>query len=260
MVAEISQEAAKAVEKAVASYPNHWRRGISAFYMIDRKTGANSGPSAGDVCHADLSYGERGRNKNVIVVNGHKSDWKDLNSDFLLWVTQGSPFSHGVLNRDQKKELLDHASVMDTEIIGTGGALWLCKALRHFVEDTWKPEIWSKLRNEGLDGLQAFIGSDILTAEGRPYNACTHVSLFGYASPAHLRATYDKVRELKRIDGGQAACLGNFNAKEWGSLAGKMVKKPDGWGGFVEVRRPGEAKDYAQLLKEIFEGDPNNVR
>ena len=46
----------------------------------------------------------------------------------------------------------------------------------------------------------------------------------------------------------------------WGDLQGKLVKKPDGWGGYIESREVGGVKEYAATLKEIFEGDPKNVK
>jgi hypothetical protein len=254
------------VKKAVNYYPAGWQGGVCAYQMFDKKTGASRGgrTSRGE-CHASLTNAA----KQCIVVNAHKTTWAKSNPEFLLWVTQQSPFSQGVLNRDDKDELFNHASVMDTDVIGNGGALWLCKALRHFTEDTHKPDMWDKLRKKGLDGLQAFIGSDILLSGGGPSFSNTHVSLFAYSNPDILRKHYDEFRTIKRIDGYKAnrGGYGLFGYGEvpkkvinWGSLAGKTVKKSDGWGGYVEVQQPCDAKEYAEKLREIFTGDPSNVK
>jgi hypothetical protein len=149
------------------------------------------------------------------------------------------------------------------EVVGKGGVLWLCKAFRHFEEDTWKIGTWTQLREEGLDGLQAFIGADILDSLGRPATGFTHTGLFTYQEPEKLREIYDKIRTVGKIEDTRAA-QGTYSylkpVEQWGSLKSKTIKKPDGWGGFITVHQPCEPKEYAAKLKEIFEGDPKNVK
>lgn len=258
---DLPEKTGKAVKDAVSAYPDRWKHNVCAFALINKATGEVSGPTTGTVCHAQLSYGPG--KENIFVVNAHKPKWAKENKDFLLWVAQEAPFSHGLLNRNEEEEILNHASVIDTGIIGVGGALWLCKAFRHFEEDTHKPGIWSKLRNEGLNGLQAFIGCDILTAQGSPQFYNSHVSLFCYQSPQKIRKFYDEFKKIEKITSQNANRGGyDFDArgnKNWGSLAGKKVKIPDGWGGYTEITKPCDVKEYVAILKEIFEGDPNNV-
>jgi hypothetical protein len=266
---DLPDKVQKVVKDSVASYPAKWgSTGVCAFQMFDRNSGKGlGGRSSGGECHASLSYsrGVAEGAENCILVNAHKDSWHKTNREFLRWILCESPFSHGVIN-DDEEEMLKRASVIDVEEVGVGGALWLCKASRHFTEDTWKPDIWDKLRTEGLNGLQAFIGSDILQASGQPSYGNTHVSLFSYMPPTNLRKIYDEVRGLKKIEdskanrGGYGGSYSYAANRTWGSLAGKSVKKPDGWGGYVEVLQPCEAKVYAGLLREIFEGDPKNVK
>jgi hypothetical protein len=258
---KLSPEVEKAVAEAVKSYPAKWTGGVCGFTVIDKKNGSinrNSSRSNG-ACHAGITY--LNDKDGYIVVNSHKAAWQKKNKDFLLWCAQGTPFAEGVLNRDDEKELLNHAMVLDTSIIGKGGVLWVCKAVRHFVEDIHKLDTWTKLRENGLDELQAFIGADILTSTGDPNYANTHVSLFRYTSPTNLRKDYDEVRNLKRIDSAQAN-RGGYTGGErvnWGTMSFMTLKKKDGWGGFTEIRKPADPKDYVAKLKEIFEGDPKNV-
>lgn len=263
MVDALPEATQKAVEEAVASYPAAWRSCVCAFSLIKRATGDNIdryGEKNGAVCHAGV-----GRlTEPTIVVNAHKRRWADKSQDFLLWVARESPFSHGILNRDNDKEILGKASVIDTELVGKGGALWLCKALRHFEEDVWKLDTWTKLREGGLNGLQAFIGSDILSKEGKPAGGNTHVSLYCYSSPKELRKFYDEVLKMGKNTTNNANRGGyDYGANKeinWGSLAGKKERKPDGWGGFTEIDMPCPPEEYIAKLKEIFEGDPKNVR
>jgi hypothetical protein len=252
----ISNEAQKKIDAAVKSYPKAWTHGICALQMFNRETGNNCGGAAsGYICHAPLNSA---KDTSCIVVNAHKEKWHKTNPDFLLWVCRESPFSHGVLNKDNEKELFHHASVFDMGQIGKGGCLWLGKALRYFVEDTWKPGTWDNLRECGLTGLQAFIGASILNRNGQPMGY-SHVNLFGYAEPKALRKVYEEFLKIKEITGTDAARTMYGPIVNWGGIAGKVKKVPDGWGGFTEKEEPGNVAEYAELLKEIFEGDLKNV-
>jgi hypothetical protein len=261
---EISEKALKTIEARVKSYPAHWSHGVCALAIISREKGTETGPTTGYICHAPLNNIQ---DKGQIVVNAHKDKWQNLDggSDYMRWVARESPFSHGVINKDNDKEILNHASVIDTELVGNGGALWLGKAFRYFVEDTWKPGTWAKLRNEGLDGFQAFIGASILDANGDPMTY-SHVTLFGYTNPLTLRKVYDEMRTIGKIKGSNASCCTGYGRgvpdvkHKWGSLKGKARRIPDGWGGYTEKMETGGVKEYAAQLKEIFEGDPKNVK
>src|SRR5690348_5002763 len=218
-------------------------------------------PSTGSVCHASLvPWGaDPKKQKDVIVVNANNDRWQRDHKDFLLWAACESPFSHGVLNRKNKDEILNHATVLDTREIGRGGALWVCKAIRHFKEDTHVPKTWDLLMEHGLTGLQAFIGADILDSTGKPRPGQSHTGLFGYGTPSQLRKIYDEMLGIKEIRNSNAHRGGNFGAAQWGSLKSRKVRKPDGWGGFTERDVPCDVKEYVAQLKEIFEGDPKNV-
>lgn len=260
---ELSPEVRQKIDEVIHEYPDAWKGQICAFCLIDRKTGKEAevryrNPKNGDVCHAGLSSATHCE----IVVNAHQKKWQNVNKDFLLWVVKEAPFNHGIINRDNDEQLLNHAAAYDTKIIGQGGTLWQCKAMRHFTEDSYKLKTWSDLREEGLNGLQAFIGADILNSAGGPQYYASHTGLFGYASPKKLRQFYNEISTKKALDGSNAS-RNDFNRNErvdWGSPQGMKVKKKDGWGGFVEVFQPCSVKDYAEKLREIFEGDPNNVK
>lgn len=260
-----SDKLTKIVDETVAAYPEAWKYYVCAFQIFNKKSGSLiGGTKIGTVCHAALSYG--GGRDDAIVVNAHKADWQHTNKDFLLWVANDCPFSHGIVNRDDDT-FLNNAGVIDTSLVGMGGALWICKALRHFEEDAWKIKRWSDFREKGLDGLQAFIGADILTEKGTPSKSNTHVSLFCYNSAETLREFYDEIRNAKKIESGEASRGGyafGYNPKpeenrEWGSLKFKIERKPDGWGGYFEKEVACDPQEYVDKLKEIFEGNPENV-
>lgn len=256
---EISEKAQEEIQKWVKAYPEEWKGGVCAFVLIDRETGAISDGSS--IKHGPCHYGIRCTTPRHIVVNAHKPTSQGAFREFTLWVARESPFAHGVLNKDNDDELFNHASVMDGGLVGKGGVLWLCKAWRHTHEEPWKLERWDMLRSEGLDGLQAFVGMDILNMEGKPHPGTTHCSLFGYEQPEALRKSYDRIKNAKSIDTFDACSfLWTRNRAYWGSLKTKSKKVPDGWGGFTEVQIPCCAKEYAAALKEIFEGDPKNVK
>lgn len=255
MTTPISPEAKEAIQQRVLSYPDNWVCHICAFDMIDRISGKSlcAYNIRGGACHGSLT-----RTEPYICVNAHKPTF---DKDLTLWVARESPFAPGVLNAHSEDELLNHAMVIDSDVVGHGGALWLCKVIRCNTEDDWKIVTWKKLQEHGLDGLQAFIGASILGPQGFPLETQTHCGLYTYVNPELLRQWYDEIRTMKRNDtiDAQRNKWQSGGWPNWGSLAGKKVKKPDGWGGFTEVTEPCDVKDYASKLKEIFEGDPKNV-
>lgn len=261
---EISDKAREEIQKAVLRYPNHWTSDrhpyFCAFGVINKETGEwRLNPTKGSACHAALHTVALGPS---VVVNAHDPDYQGKHPEFVLWACRESPFAHGVLNKDNEDELLNHASVFDAEEIGRGGCLWLGKALRYCVEDTFRLPFWYKLREQGLDGFQAFVGCSIIDEAGRPLNWTSHNSLFSYGSPESLRENYDEIKNIRRINDSIAARQGKNvgGLVNWGSLKSKKEKRSDGWGGFTEVEVPCDAKEYASKLREIFEGDPKNVK
>jgi hypothetical protein len=259
---DLTPEVREKLQEILDTCPKSWRptsNTPSYFGIYDKKKGEPQGKAlGGSACHAALSY--YCRNECSVVINGHHPGFMGTYPELTLWIARESPYSRAVLNKDNTDEILNRGSLIDVEEVGVGGALWLCKAWRHTIEDSWKPGFWNQLRAEGLDGLQAFIGADILDDGGLPYHGTTHVALFGYCNPTALRGFYEEIKKGEKNPTSQAARQKHEpNRFNWGSLAGKKVKMADGWGGFTEVQKPGDAKIYAQALKEIFEGDPNNV-
>lgn len=230
----------------------------SKFGVFDRE-GKVISALQGHACHANVNFYCTNES---IVVNAHGKHSADY-PEFTKWVCKDSPFAKGVLNKDNDDLLLHNGTILDADIIGKGGCLWVCKAARHVIEDTHKPKVWMTLRECGLDGLQAFIGSDILQSTGKPQTSHTHPSLFRYTSPAEIRRAYDEIKVGPKITDSNAARPTGWNyyqGEVWGTLTSKKERRSDGWGGFVEVEVPCDAKEYAAKLKEIFEGDPKNVR
>lgn len=261
-MSEISKAALKAIEKCVSDFPENWISGICAFMILNRKDGKHCKGSREDSgpCHYGLSL----MTGDEIVVNAHKPDLQGRYPDFIKWVSRESPFSHGVLNKNNEDELLNHASVIDVELVGTAGCLWLCKAFRYAVEEPFRIKTWRLLKEQGLNGLQAFIGASILTSLGEAQWRPSHASLFSYGDPETVRKYYDTFQTIKKLEGFEAAQV-DWNTssgytKVWGSLKHKVERKPDGWGGYIEIKTPVDVKEYAQKLKEIFEGDPKNVK
>lgn len=252
------------VDKNVHQYPEKWSGGVCAFVLIHRETGVSLGGRAvNGACHATISYmgHDDVARKEALLVNAHKFDWHQKSPDFIRWVARDCPFSRGFLNRDDEKEIFEHAGVIDMKEVGHIGALWMVKALRHFQEEPWKIEYWNLLHEKGLDGLQAFIGCDILNGDGSPSPYPSHCGLYSYTSPEKLRKKYDTTKSWVKLEGGPA-CQGGYEKpdKVWGSLDMKTIQKPDGWGGFIEHKVPCDATEYVEKLKEIFEGDPKNVK
>jgi hypothetical protein len=256
------QPVVDAVDKSVKTYPEKWTGGVCAYVLHDRETGANlGGRPCNGACHASISYmNQESREKDSILVNAHKYEWHQKSPDFLRWVARDCPFSRGFLNGDNEKEIFEHAGVIDMKEVGHVGALWMVKAIRHFQEEPWKIDYWNLLYEKGLDGLQAFIGCDILDGKGSPNLYSTHCGLFSYKSPTEIRKMYDTTRAWTKLEDCPATQGSYGMTQNWGSLSMKTVQKSDGWGGFIEYSVPCDATEYVEKLKEIFEGDPKNVK
>jgi hypothetical protein len=258
---EISEEVKQKIEEIVNGFPKAWENYaggyVAAYSVVDKRTGkvvmeAKSGAG----CH----YGFSSITDNTVAVNGCREECHSQHPDYVKWVCQESPFAYGVLNRDNEEEIVKHAQVLDGALIGRGGCLWLGKALRYTSEDTFRLPTWYKLREAGLDGLQAFIGCSILNGKGARCTYNTHNSLVSYGSPVSLRRYYDDIKKGKKNETTQASYNTEGGSVNWGTLTGKKVKKSDGWGGFTEVTVPCDVGDFAAKLKEICEGDPKNVK
>lgn len=255
----VDEKIQEAIQREVDAYPERWAHGVSCWVALNKTTGLapTRAYSQGAPCHGGVT----GYVKNHYIINAHHPQHHGRYPDFTLWVARESPFSHGVLNKDKEDEILNHAAVLDGDLIGGGGILWLCKAFRYTREDPYRIEHWRKLLNEGLNPLQAFIGCSILDQAGNPLGSRTHCSLFRYATPEAIHSFYKELLtpNAKRVgnDASRPDDWNFFNGDVWGAMGTVQVKKPDGWGGFVLVDQPANAKEFAEKLKKICEGDFN---
>lgn len=247
-----------AIQAQVDKYPTGWASGFAGYTIFSKTSTKPRTVENNGGCHYYVGYSKPGE----IVVNAHKPTLHGSNKEFTLAVARDMPFSHGVLNRSNEKEILNHASVIDVDLVGPGGALWLCKAFRYNVEDKFRIPTWNSLMNEGLKPFQAFIGASILDSMGNAQYGTTHNCVFGYGTPAQLRASYDELQAgfIGDAQASRSHYISYSARSHWGDSKCRKVKKPDGWGGFIETTEPGNMKEFAAKLKEIFEGDPSNVK
>lgn len=254
----MSAACATAVQEYVAVASATWASKICAYVIFKKSDGSvASDYRAGNICHASLNY--RGSDDRVVVLAQKPVAGTE---DFVRWVCRASPFSHGVLNKDNDDELLNHAVVVDLGQVGMGGALWLAKALRYNSEDTWRPGVWNKLVEAGLDNLSSFVLCSMLANNGT-VNAGGHNSLFYTMTKAEFRvalAEFNKP-ELKNITSKATYPYkyDYYNVAQveeywWSVKAGKPLKKPDGWGGYIEVPQPGSFADLVPVVNEILKG------
>lgn len=257
----MTDEALKKAQELLAEYPDKWRSGVACFNAVNKKTSVEAGKTYcnGAACHGGLTRIVPGH----YVINAHKPNNQGKYPEFTKWVCQTSPFSHGIVNKDNEKEILSQGIIIDGDEVGSAGALWLCKALRYTVEDTFRIPVWSTLREAGLDPLQAFIGCSILDSTGAPQQGRTHCGLFRYDTPNNLYSFYQELLKEKKREGAGASRPDDWNywtGKNWGNLGYKIVKKSDGWGGFTEVKEPADPTEFVEKLKMIFAGDYKNVK
>jgi hypothetical protein len=258
-MSKLAPEVRDAIQAKVDKYPTGWISGFAGYTIFDKTSPKPFRTENNGGCHYYVGYSTPGQ----IVVNAHKPNLHGANKEFTLAVARDMPFSHGVLNRSNEDEILKHASVIDVDLVGPGGALWLCKAFRYNVEDTFRIPTWNKLMAEGLKPFQAFIGASILDFMGNAQYGTTHNSLFGYGPPDELRKSYDEFqRGYFAHSQVSRSHYWSYSTPRphWGDSKSVKVKQSDGWGGFIESTKPGSMKEFAAKLKEIFEGDPSNVK
>lgn len=257
----MTDAALERAKEILTLYPGKWRSGVACFTFVNKKDAKEptQAYSGGAACHGGLTS----RVVGYYVINAHKPGLHGKYPDFVKWVCREAPFSHGVVNKDNDKEILSQGIIIDGDLVGSAGALWLVKALRHTVEDTFRIPVWEKLRTAGLDDLQAFIGCSILDTTGEPQRNRTHCGLFQYSTPGNLYAWYQELLKEKVRTGSDASrppgWPSPFWGKVWGTLGYKTVKKSDGWGGFTEIKEPSDPTEFVEKLKMIFAGDYKNV-
>lgn len=242
-----------------ASWPSY-------FGTVDRETGKVRAAISINVCHASV----RRYTDDVIMINVHHPGFQGAYPEYTKWLAKEGPFSHGVLNKDNDAQILGKGIAIDVAAVGKGGALWLAKAMRYPIEAKWTPPLWLKLREQGLTGLEAFIGAAILDAEGKPKKQRGHCGVFAYGTPKELFDWYQEFSQpnLKNDtnnpsrpeDGSSIRSYEDRKIDCWGSVAFIEEKKSDGWGGYTVVKRPADPKDYCDKLKTIFKGDYKSVK
>jgi hypothetical protein len=242
---------------AIKSYPAQWTGGICAYAYVSRD-GQHTLYDDNHACHAGLSilsgnhWVKDDKYLNSYVILACSDKYQGKHPEFVKWVCRESPYAYGVLNADNEDEILNHGVVVDSELVGQRGCLWLGKALRYCREDTWRPGLWETFVANGLDGLAAFIGCSMLTEAGRPSGG-THNSLFVYRTPKEIHDWYKKFsKPAEKADDSDAA-QGRMHgaAPSWGELGFKIEKKSDGWGGFTEKRVPADPKNFCEVLDRI---------
>lgn len=251
-----TKEALEEAYKLLEGYPAKWTHGVACWLSVSKETGKLRGTYgiSGAACH----NGVTGSSPKSYIINVHKPAYQGKYPDFTKWVCRESPFAHGIVNKDNEEQILNQGIIIDGDAVGRGGVLWLCKALRYTVEDTFRIKMWQQFIDGGLDGLQAFIGCSILTSTGGVQTLATHCGLFRYDHPNNIYAFYQELLKEKKRDNDDAtrpAKYSNWSGQDWGTLKFKKVKKPDGWGGFIEKEEPADPEEFINKLKMIFKGD-----
>lgn len=223
-----------------------WKSGNCAYQLFNRETGTTEGYVDGGGCHY---YVENARHEGI-VVNAMRPSLGETYRDLLLWIARESPYAYAVLNRDNEEEILNKGMVIDLALCGRGGALWLCKATRACVELKYVGDRFNVLLAEGVPPMWALAGAGIFDSRGTPVRYCQHGGLFCYGSP---EALYKYVKELGPKNTTSIVAFKNRNdiGEIWCTLNGKTERKPDGWGGYIEVAVTSGIGAYAELLKKI---------
>ncbi len=246
----------KEVRKYLSVAGTRWVRGIAAYGiwrtkpLQGQKSAYYGGYGTGAApCHHYLRdiYSD----VDFIMVAAMKAVVSKEHEDFVLWVCQQSPYAYAVLNRDNSDELLNNGMVIDGRLCGKGGALWLCKALRSLSERPDKAKNWKKLVDVGVEPLLAFCGASMLRADGGPETMGHHCSLFPYRGPKAVKTHLDHLRKGEKNTTQQAAMPSDYTTKDWGSMLGTPVQKPDGWGGYIQELEQAGPEEYAALLIKI---------
>lgn len=226
------------------NFPDMWIGGGIAAGKLYRNNGNLVTTHNGAACHIWVP--------NVLedgfVINCATKHRSALNDEFVQWVCNGTPFSHGVVNRHEES-IITKGQIIDVSAVGRGGALWLCKAIRLCVEENWRLKRWKELKDAGVKPFLAFVLTSSFDSTGKANLTTTHPTLFLLSRDEKcFRKMMDEVLKGDRKEPISQGLIGvfdkSFSRKDWDnvtvgrwlSLDKKTVRVPDGWGGFIEKK------------------------
>jgi hypothetical protein len=182
----------------------------------------------------------------------------------VKWLARESLVAPFIVNPDLES-IQNGGAIIDATEANSQLGLWICKALRYHSEDTYRPKFWYEMVQRGVSPWMAFLVCSLYTQNRTLQAHRTHNSLFSAPSKANLKK-FLKTRQIMAPQGkygsagSQATSLiypdAGFGAGDrdeiWPKGDKKMVKKPDGWGGYTMVEQGSMTlDDYAKTFIDM---------
>jgi hypothetical protein len=255
--------------------PKEWGRHLAAGGYINDKgeilSGRwNSSPNwKGTVCHGFIQESDMFKDSMVFFntqtvdpLGNGKSDSggylrKDGNAEaneaFTKWMCEESPWRDYILN-DDWHQVMEGGAIIDTQACGSNNLLTICKLLRTKYEDTFRVPIWYNLVQKGVHPMIALIYSNNTNSNQNAYSHTHNSSLYVPTTPQQMELLFqdkipkcDKGWDCKEVLGGGSS-VGLIPTK---AAAPKKIKKPDGWGGYIETTEAGDPSELIETLKKL---------
>lgn len=268
----ITQECWDKCMELLEEAPGKWGGQIAAGGYIDKdgreiKGRWDTSPNwRGAVCHGFIQDDEMFRgsmvffNTQKVTENNQtgssthlrKAGNEEANEAFTRWMCEESPWRHLILN-DDWHQLMTGGAIIDTKAGGSANLLTICKLLRTKYEDTWRVPIWFDLVQKGVHPMIALIYSNNTNQNQSAHYHTHNSSLYVPTTPKMMENLFvDKMPKTRGwtcsdvIGGGSSTGLIPTKAAE-----PKKIRKPDGWGGYVETTEPGDPNKLIETLKEL---------
>ena len=182
-----------------------------------------------------------------------KAGNEEANEAFTRWMCEESPWRHYILN-DDWHQLMNGGAIIDTQACGSANVLTICKLLRTKYEDTWRVPIWLNLVQKGVHPMIALIYSNNTNYNQSSASHTHNSSLYVPDTKKQMKNLF--VDKIPRTDGWHCSAVIGVGFQGTGIIPvraaePKKVRKPDGWGGYVETTEAGDPSKLVETLKEL---------
>ena len=186
---------------------------------------------------------------------------------FVLWVARDTTLSKYVLNRDDEESLFEGGVILycGPDGLSHAQAMWLCKALRLHIELGGTAKTWADLVDNGVHPMVAFFCCSSFSKKTGRDNYTFNLGWLDHPDVVsrsdvvgmvlgHLNKDTSETHNVFSRPKALSFADKRFDLVElrrkWIGFS-KPVKKPDGWGGFVETVEGLSTDKFIGTIREM---------